>query len=127
MPRSAAYRNRKTNRVRRMRAVATGCAVLLTAAVFTAGIAVRAEITAINDETAELERSLGELRELSRLDEARRAAENSVYSTAQKAEEAGMLPPGSAAALFVEPPDKDLTIYFPANPDGEGDEPAALW
>ncbi len=121
--RRQAERKGRRNREGKLHAAAICCGALLTAALLTAGIAVRAEITAVNDETAALEQELEQLSTERRLATARDAAELSPYSLAEQAGEQGMEPPGSAIARFVEPPDEDLTVIYPAYYERQTDEP----
>jgi hypothetical protein len=121
--RRQAERKGRRNREGKLHAAAICCGALLTAALLIAGIAVRAEITAVNDETAALEQELEQLSTERRLATVHGAAELSPYSLSQQAEEQGMEPPGSATARFVEPPTEDFTVVYPAYYEHQTDEP----
>ena len=126
MARPRAGKRRDKNRVYCRQLAALGCGVLLCAAVFVLTIIARIGITALSDETARIESQLDQLRLEERNMRAEYERNWSLERIAQAASELGMVPPGEAEEVFIEPPREDITVYFPAY-QTEMDEPETIW
>jgi Tfp pilus assembly protein PilN len=106
----------KDNRVRQSGAyIALGCGVLLCAAVIVLTMAARIRITALSEETAALEEQIRALKIEYDRALARHEEDWSLERIASAAGEMHMLPPGRGGAVFLRPPDEDLTVYYDNN------------
>ena len=102
------------------------CAVILCAAVFVMSIAARVYLTQLSDESAELSTLLQELAIEKRLVLAESEELSSPDALHKKAAENNMLSPGDAEYIFIQPPEKDITVYHEAY-QTKLDKPDTIW
>lgn len=127
MPRASAEKKKYIREMRRRYIIAMSFGVLLAAAVIVLTIIARVEITALSDETAKLEDQLELLHIQRRNILAEYESEFSLSGIATRAEEIGMVSPGATNVVFIEPPQEDMTVMYPAYSAAQMDKSKSIW
>ena len=112
MPRYSGKKIRRNREEGKRLLVLAGAAILCAAALCSA-LAARVYLTALSQDTAQLNTQLAELQVKLRIAEANYAEEHSHYALAEKAGEIELVPPSGAKAQFVNAPKEDMTLCHP--------------